>query len=99
MQSFNTHFRSQLKYRQFFLNQSEEVFNAAYDSDWYNQSGRYKYFTRMLIMRAQRPVRLTAGRFGTLSLPLFSSVSATHALLTPYSPCNTVNPLKLHGLV
>ncbi|PNF21445.1 hypothetical protein B7P43_G13562 [Cryptotermes secundus] len=60
------------------MTQSEAVFNAVYESDWYNQSGRYKYFTRMLIMRAQRPVRLTAGRFGTLSLPLFSSVSATH---------------------
>jgi hypothetical protein len=58
------------------VNQSEAVYQAVYDSDWYNQSGRYKFLTRMLIMRSQRPVRLTAGRFGTLSLPLFASVSA-----------------------
>jgi hypothetical protein len=57
------------------LYQSEAVYNAVYDSDWYNQSERYKYYTRMMIMRAQRPVKLTAGRFGTLSLPLFASVS------------------------
>jgi len=51
------------------------VFNAVYDSDWYNQSQQYKFYTSMMIMRGQRPVKITAGRFGTLSLPLFASVS------------------------
>lgn len=59
------------------LYKSEAVYNAVYDSDWYNQSQRYKYCTRMIIMRGQRPVQITAGRFGTLSLPLFASVSVT----------------------
>uniref|UniRef100_A0A0U4VTA3 Putative odorant receptor n=1 Tax=Reticulitermes speratus TaxID=60591 RepID=A0A0U4VTA3_9NEOP len=54
--------------------QSEAVFKAVYESDWYNQSQRYKYCTRMMIMRGQRPVKITAGRFGTLSLPLFASM-------------------------
>jgi hypothetical protein len=54
------------------------VFNAAYDSDWYNQSEHYKHCIRMIIMRAQRPVELTASRFGTLSLPLYASVSVKH---------------------
>jgi hypothetical protein len=55
------------------------MFDAVYESDWYNQSESYKFCTRMIIMRAQRPVKITAGRFGTLSLPLFASVSAEHA--------------------
>jgi hypothetical protein len=64
------------------LYQSEAVYNAVYDSDWYNQSERYKYYTRMMIMTAQRPVKLTAGRFGTLSLPLFASVSVNTATVS-----------------
>ncbi|KAJ4451012.1 hypothetical protein ANN_02448, partial [Periplaneta americana] len=52
---------------------SEAVYNAVYESEWYTQSERFKQCTRMIIMRAQKPVRITAGRFGTLSLPLFAS--------------------------
>jgi hypothetical protein len=51
------------------------VFNAVYESDWDNQSQQYKFYTSMMIMRGQKPVKITAGRFGTLSLPLFASVS------------------------
>jgi hypothetical protein len=52
------------------------VFNEVYDSDWYNQWQQYKFYTTMINMRGQRQVKITDGRFGTLSLPLFASVSA-----------------------
>ena len=57
------------------LQQSEDVYNAVYSSDWYNQSTQYKKLARFMIMHAQRPVKITAGRFGVLSLPLFAGVS------------------------
>ncbi|PSN35481.1 Odorant receptor 51a [Blattella germanica] len=53
---------------------SAEVFNAVYDTDWYNQNNSYKLITKMMIMRSQKPVFLTAGRFGALCLPLFTSM-------------------------
>ncbi|PSN35478.1 Odorant receptor 50d [Blattella germanica] len=56
------------------MTQSEDVYRAVYDSDWYNQSTRFKQSARMLIMRAQKPVRLTAGRLGILSQPLFAAI-------------------------
>jgi hypothetical protein len=59
--------------------QSEVVFNAVYESYWYNPSESYKLCTRMIIMRAQRPVKITAGRSRTLSLPLLASVNVEHA--------------------
>ena len=51
------------------------MYNAVYSSDWYNQSTQYKKFARMMIMHAQKPVKITAGQFGVLSLPLFARVS------------------------
>ena len=55
--------------------QSEDVHRAIYESNWHTQSKIFKDLARMMMMRAQKPVRVTAGRFGTLSLPLFAGVS------------------------
>ncbi|KAJ4451003.1 hypothetical protein ANN_02439 [Periplaneta americana] len=59
------------------MTQSEEVHNAAYNSDWYGYSDSVKISIKMIIMRAQRPMQITAGKFGTVSWPLFASVSKT----------------------
>ncbi|PSN30186.1 Odorant receptor 53 [Blattella germanica] len=56
------------------MQQSENVYKAAYGSDWYNQSKYYKQTTRMMIMRAQKPVKITAGLFGPVSMPLFAYI-------------------------
>ena len=54
--------------------QSEDVYRAVYESDWYTQSEIFKKSAMMLIMRAQKPIKITAGRFGTVSLPMFAKV-------------------------
>ena len=57
------------------LLQSQNVHEAAYDSDWQANSNEAKQLIRLIIMKAQRPVAVQAGLFGDLSLPTFSSVS------------------------
>ncbi|PSN50590.1 Odorant receptor 55a [Blattella germanica] len=56
------------------MTESSAVYDAVYSSDWYNQSNKYKFCSRMMIMRAQKPVQIRAGRFGIMSLPLFASM-------------------------
>ncbi|XP_068081897.1 odorant receptor 49b-like [Anabrus simplex] len=50
------------------------VQQAAYDSEWYNASLRYRHLVRFLIQRAQRPPEITAGKFFALSLERFKQV-------------------------
>jgi len=57
------------------LLQSQNVHEAAYDSDWQANSNEAKQLIRLIITMAQRPVAVQAGLFGDLSLPNFSSVS------------------------
>jgi hypothetical protein len=55
--------------------QSENVYQAAYDSNWQNHSKELKQLICMIIMRAQQPVAVQAGFFGDLCLPTYNSVS------------------------
>jgi hypothetical protein len=57
------------------LPQSQNLHEAAYDSDWQANSNEAKQLVRLIIMRAQRPVAVQAGLFGDLCLPNFGSVS------------------------
>jgi len=57
------------------LPQSQNLYQAAYDSEWHTTSNEAKQFVRLIIMRAQRPVSVQAGLFGDLCLPTFRSVS------------------------
>ncbi|XP_069696512.1 uncharacterized protein [Periplaneta americana] len=53
---------------------SLEVYNAAYDSGWYKMAPRCKFLVIMIIARAQRPVMLSAGYIGTVSLETFGAL-------------------------
>ena len=57
------------------LTQSQNLHQAAFDSDWQANSNEVKQLVRLIIMRAQRPVAVQAGLFGDLCLPTFGSVS------------------------
>jgi hypothetical protein len=50
------------------------VGKAAYACEWFNESVTIQTSVVLMIMRAQRPARLSVGPFGTLSLELFGRV-------------------------
>jgi hypothetical protein len=54
--------------------QSKMVGEAAYGCEWFDESFGVQTSIVLIIMRAQRPARLSVGPFGTLSLELFGRV-------------------------
>jgi hypothetical protein len=56
------------------LAQSLGVQKAAYECSWYNRSQSLKKLLQFIIMRAKKPVRMTAGKFYNLSLETFADV-------------------------
>nr|AMA98195.1 chemosensory protein [Blattella germanica] len=57
-----------------FTTQSSSVYEAAYESTWYDQKPAFKQMIWMVVERARKPVALSAGLFGEMSLPLFSAI-------------------------
>ncbi|KAL2743705.1 odorant receptor 13a-like [Vespula maculifrons] len=57
-----------------YTTQTAAVANAAYSMPWYMYSTELKRSMHIIIMRSQRAVRLTAGKFTYLSLETFASV-------------------------
>jgi hypothetical protein len=55
--------------------QSVEVDRAMYVSEWYNRSEGFKRMVQLVIMRAQRPVTLTAGKLYNVSMESFAKAS------------------------
>ena len=47
---------------------------AAYGCSWFNRSQSLKKLLQFLIMRAKKPVKMTAGKFYHLSLETFADV-------------------------
>jgi hypothetical protein len=54
--------------------QSGDMFNAAYETNWYENTSQIKYLLRTMVMRASKPVEAKAGLIGTIDLPLFATV-------------------------
>ncbi|PSN33453.1 Odorant receptor 12 [Blattella germanica] len=61
-------------YGEHLIEQSIKVQVNAYDYNWINQSTRIKKLLQMIIMRAQNPVKLTAGKFYPVSLQTFAEI-------------------------
>ncbi|KAJ3644246.1 hypothetical protein Zmor_026914 [Zophobas morio] len=60
-----------------FLNASEIIPNAIWNSKWYQTDIRLKKYAVFMLMRSQRALRIRAGPFGVLSFPLFLAVLKT----------------------
>lgn len=54
--------------------QSEMVGEGVYNCRWCSKPISFQRSLRFIIMRAQRPVALSVGPFGTLSMELFARV-------------------------
>lgn len=57
------------------LLQSQEVGGAAYDSDWLDASPNIKRSLKLVMARAKRPCKITAGKFMDLNLESYFLVS------------------------
>jgi len=53
------------------------VKDAAFGCRWYNRSPSFNRLLRIVIMRAHKPVLLTAGKFYVVSLATFADVRIT----------------------
>jgi 7tm Odorant receptor. len=51
------------------------VQQEAYGCSWYHRPTSFKFLLAVVIMRAQKPVRLNAGMFYDLSLTTFTQVT------------------------
>ncbi|KAJ9596542.1 hypothetical protein L9F63_012441, partial [Diploptera punctata] len=54
--------------------ESAAVYEAAYESPWYQQSPKFRRMIWMVVERARKPAALSGGLFGDISLPLFYAV-------------------------
>jgi hypothetical protein len=61
----------------FFSLQSEKVGEAILLIEFYNEPVKFQNNIPLIVMRTQRPVHLSAGPFGWLSLELFATVRNT----------------------
>ncbi|XP_072375698.1 odorant receptor 13a-like, partial [Diabrotica undecimpunctata] len=64
-------------YGQLILTQSELIGNAVYNSKWYNCPSSLQKSVLLMILRSQRPLKLTAASISTLSLQTFLSIIKT----------------------
>jgi hypothetical protein len=55
--------------------QSVAVQHAAYECNWYRRHTNFNRLLAMVIMRAQKPVRLKAGLFYDVSLTTFTQAT------------------------
>ncbi|KAI4492277.1 hypothetical protein M0802_009858 [Mischocyttarus mexicanus] len=61
------------------LFETAAIANSTYSIPWYNYSTKLRRSLNIIIMRSQRAVRLTAGKFTSLSLETFASMISTAA--------------------
>ncbi|KAK9309149.1 hypothetical protein QLX08_001106 [Tetragonisca angustula] len=59
------------------LIQGKEMSDCAYESNWYNVSPSEARCLLFIMNRSTRPLCLTAGKFGTFSMQMFSSILKT----------------------
>ncbi|XP_076287593.1 uncharacterized protein LOC143212568 [Lasioglossum baleicum] len=78
--------------------ESREIANAAYDCAWYNLSSRNAKLLIIIMCRDMLPLRITAGRFCSFTLQLYSELNLYHYLQFFLEPLvgNVTGALLLH---
>jgi hypothetical protein len=74
--------------------QSGDTFNAAYETNWYENTSQTKYLVRTMIMRASEPVEAKAGLIGTIDITLFTTVrhiTTKQTYIHTYKVCDETN--------
>ncbi|PNF24115.1 hypothetical protein B7P43_G03246 [Cryptotermes secundus] len=56
------------------LEESSQILNAAYHCEWHTANSKFRKDLHILMERAKRPVKLTAGGFSALTLENFTKV-------------------------
>nr|AQN78419.1 olfactory receptor 17 [Meteorus pulchricornis] len=64
---------------EFLIENSLELYSAAYNSRWYNSQRTYRKELTMIIKRAQKPMFITAGKFVPISLNTYARLIKTSA--------------------
>nr|AQN78418.1 olfactory receptor 16 [Meteorus pulchricornis] len=64
---------------EYLIESSTAIHSAAYESSWYNSAGKYQVELSMIILRAQKPLWITAGKFVPLSLSTYADMLKTSA--------------------
>lgn len=54
--------------------QSEDLCQAVWQSEWYNETPHCKFMMQIMMMRSKTPLMLKIGPFGSMSLRAFLSV-------------------------
>jgi len=72
------------------------VADAGYESRWVDKDKQWRRAVQLLIMRAQRPLRLTGGPFYVISYETMLAVSNSDAASTTQSHLICLNFLNLH---
>lgn len=70
--------------------QSLAVQQAAYGCSWYHRPTSFKRLLAIVIMRAQKPVRLHAGMFYDLSLTTFTQVTVLIVVVVIVTTTTTI---------
>jgi len=82
--------------------QSGDIFNAGYETNWYENSLQIKHLLRTMIMRASKPVKAKAGLIGTIDIPLFATVrkiTNTHTHIYVQSYIHTYVHTHIHTYI
>ncbi|XP_031781937.1 odorant receptor 62 isoform X2 [Nasonia vitripennis] len=62
---------------EYLTSQSEIIFNELYNCYWYEFPSSYKKAICFMLLKARKPVKLTVGKFSTLSLIYLTSIMKT----------------------
>nr|XP_034184608.1 uncharacterized protein LOC117606351 [Osmia lignaria] len=68
---------TQLCFQGFIFFSNREMSVSAYESNWFNVSPSESKCLLFIMQRSHRPLRLTAGKFSTFSIELFSTILKT----------------------
>nr|CAD7427327.1 unnamed protein product [Timema monikensis] len=72
--------------------ESYKITEVAFGCQWYNASPAFKFCIQNIIRRSQKPVTITAGMFGPLSLKMFMSMGSKVRQRKPKRKHNSPEP-------